>query len=165
MMMEIKVKNLKGNGIPVTFGPISTPEKFKIDLLSEAYKRLEIGTMDFNEFSLVIGDRLGENPYPVTDRATMPPNYLCEGSVWVNLYSPDGRYGNIALVPHLHRSDAHHNFWLYWTDFDGSKDSDNQISGHQIPINEPVVVSIRCGAENRKGTISVKSFIPKREEE
>lgn len=77
--MKIKVKDLRGNGVPVTFGPVSDPDRFRIDLLTEAQKRLTLGTFDLNDFRLVVGDRLGENPYPVTDRATMPPNYQCAG--------------------------------------------------------------------------------------
>lgn len=87
--MEIKVRDLKGKGVPIEFGPVSDCKKFRINLLDEAQRRLSIGTCDINDFELIIGDRLGENPYPVTDRATMPPDYLCEGSVWLSLYSPN----------------------------------------------------------------------------
>lgn len=163
--MEIKVKDLKGKGIPVEFGPISDCKKFRIDLLYEAQQRLSIGTADLNDFKLNIGDRLGENPYPVTDRATMPPDYLCEGSVWLNFYNPDGRFANIALVPHLHKSDAHHNFWLYWTDFDGTKGSEDRIPGHQIPVDELVAVSISCGLQNLRGIIKVKNDTSKEKKE
>jgi hypothetical protein len=155
-LSEIRVKDVGGNGVPVSFGPVSCPGKFRIDLLAEARERLSSGTFDFNEFQLVIGDRLGENSYPVTDRATMPPNYLCEGSVWLALFRPDGRDAVMGLVPHLHKSDSHHNFWLYWQDFDGSKGACKRVPGHQIPVDEPVVVSISCGEETRNGTVIVK---------
>lgn len=156
--MKLKVKDLKGRGILVVFGPASNPERFKIDLLEEARQRLSFGTIDLNELELEIGDRLGEKPYPITDRTTMPPTYLCEGSVWVNFYTPDGKYANISLVPHMDKTETppHHNFWLYLTDFDGRKGSDKRISGHRIPIDEPIIISISCGEETRKGTITLK---------
>lgn len=154
--METKVRDLRGKAVPVTFGPIADPDKFHIDLLAEAQKRLTLGTFDFNDFIPVIGDRLGENPYPVTDRATMPSNYQCEGSVWLALYRPDGKDAGIGLVPFLHASDSHHNFWLYWSDFDGSKDATKYIPGHQIPIGEPVVVRIALGQDIRSGIIVVR---------
>jgi hypothetical protein len=87
----------------------------------------------------------------------MPPTYLCEGSVWVNFHTPDGGYANISLVPHMHETNLpHHNFWLYWTNFDGSKGADNQIPGHYIPADEPTSISINCGQETRKGTINLR---------
>lgn len=156
--MRIKVRNVKKSGVPVRFGPKSEPIKFKVDLLEEARKRLSIGFKEFDDLELEIGDRLDEKPYPKTDRATMPPTYLCGGSVWVNFYSPDGSCANVSLVPHLHKTvPPHHNFWLYWTDFDGSKYSEDHIPGHFIDTDEPVVVKIICGAEIRKGTLGIKS--------
>lgn len=153
----MKVKDLKGSGVPVVFGPASNQERFKIDLLEEARRRLSFGSTDLDEFELKIGDRLGGEPYSATDRATMPPAYLCEGSVWVNFYTPDGRYANISVVPHMHKTGPpHHNFWLYWTNLDGSKDSDNRIAGHSIPVDEPIFISISCGDETRKGMIDLK---------
>lgn len=154
--MEIRVRDLRRSGVPVVFGPISDANRFRIDLLEEAQKRLTLGTFDLNEFRLVIGDRLGENPYPVTDRATMPPSYQCEGSVWLTLYRPDGKGGGMGLVPFLHTDDSHHNFWLYWSDFDGSKGASKYIPGHQIPIDEPVAVRITCGQDIRNGTIVIR---------
>jgi hypothetical protein len=154
--MEIRVRDLRRNGVPVTFGPVSDPNRYRIDLLDEARKRLALGTFDLDDFRVVIGDRLGENPYPVTDRATMPPSYQCEGSVWLTLYRPDGKDANIGLVPFLHKDDSHHNFWLYWSDFDGSKNASKYIPGHQIPICEPVLVEITCGGDIRNGTIVVR---------
>jgi hypothetical protein len=154
--MKIKVKDLRGNGVPVTFGPVSDPDRFRIDLLTEAQKRLTLGTFDLNDFRLVVGDRLGENPYPVTDRATMPPNYQCEGSVWLSLYRPDGKDAGMGLVPFLHTNDSHHNFWLYWRDFDGSMGASRYVPGHQIPINDPVVIKIMCSQDIRTGTITVR---------
>lgn len=155
--MEARIRDLQGNGIPVIFGPVSDPDRFRIDLLDEARKRLTLSTFDLNDFQVVIGDRLGENPYPVTDRATMPPNYQCEGSVWVTFYRPDGKDASIGLVPFLHTDDSHHNFWLYFSDFDGSKDASRCIPGHQIPIDEPIAITIICGRDIRSGTIVVRS--------
>jgi hypothetical protein len=156
--MEIKVKDLKEKAILVKFGPISNSEKFKIDLLEVARRKLSIDREDFNELELKIGDRLGESPYRKTDRTTMPLTYLCEGSVWVNFCSPDNRWANVSLVPFLHGAlSPHHNFWLYWTDFDGSKDCDKHIAGHFISKDEPIAISITCGEEIRKGTIDVRS--------
>ena len=161
--MRIKVKDLKGSGVPIRFGPISDPEKIEIDLLEVARQRFSINTIDFNELELEIGDRLGEKPYPDTGRAIMPPTYLCEGSVWLNFYNPDGRYANVSLVPHIdetghrHSIPPHHNFYLYWTNFDGSTGSDKDIRGHMIPKDEPIVISIMCGKEVRKGTIDVET--------
>ena len=162
--MEMKVKALKGEGVPVIFGPKSNPEIFKIDFLVEARRRLSVGTMDFDECELEIGDRLGGKPYATTDRArAMPQTYLCEGSVWLNFISPDGRRANISLVPHLDRTGhgraslpIHHNFDLYWTDFDGSPGFERGIPGHFILVNEPIVIRMSCGEETRKGTITVK---------
>jgi hypothetical protein len=154
--METRARDLRGNGVPVTFGPVSDASRFRIDLLEEAQRRLAFGTFNLDDFRLVIGDRLGENPYAVTDRATMPPSYQCEGSVWLTLYRPDGKDAGIGLVPFLHTDDSHHNFWLYWRDFDGSKDASKCIPGHQIPIDEAVVVKITCGPDIRSGTIVVR---------
>ncbi len=147
----------------VRFGPLSDPEKFEIDLLEEARRRLSLNTIDdFDELELEIGDRLRERPYVNTGRSVMPSQYLCEGSVWLNFVSLDGRYANISLVPlmdetgHGHGLHPHHNFWLYWTNFDGSIDSDRSISGHRISTGEPIVISIISGKEVRKGTIDVK---------
>jgi len=151
----MEIKELKRGSIPVRFGPVSNPEKYEIDLLEVAFRVLSIE--DYDKVDLEIGDRLGESPYSDTDRASMPPTYLCEGSVWVNFYSRDGRYANVSLVPHLHGAvPPHHNFWLYWTDFNGSKDSDDRIPGHRIPTSEPIAVSINWGKETRKGTISIE---------
>jgi len=154
--METKARDLRGSGVPVTFGPISEVDRFRIDLLDEAYRRLTFGTFDPNDFRLVIVDRLGENPYRVTDRTIMPPNYQCEGSVWLTVYRPDGKEAGIGLVPFLHTDDSHHNFWLYWRDFDGSIDATRYIPGHQIPVDKPVVVKIACGPDVRVGTIVVR---------
>lgn len=154
--METRVRDLFGSGVPVTFGPISEVNRFRIDLLDEAQRRLTFGTFDLNDFRLTIGDRLGENPYRVTDRATMPPNYQCEGSVWLTVYRPDGEEAGIGIVPFLHTDDSHHNFWLYWRDFDGLKGATKCIPGHQIPIDEPVIVKIACGQDVRSGTIIVR---------
>lgn len=154
--METKVRDLRGSGVPVTFGPLSDPNRFSIDLLNEAQRRLTLGTFDLNEFRIVIGDRLGENPYPVTDRATMPPSYQCEGSIWLTLCRPDRKEASIGLVPFLHTDDSHHNFWLYWSDFDGRKNASKYIPGHQIPIDEPVLVKVTCGRDTRNGTIVVR---------
>ena len=111
---------------------------------------------------LEIGDRLTDRPYSDTGRATVPPDYLCEGSVWLNFYdTKGGSYANISLVPHLdetrHRNDLHphHNFYLYWTDFDGTPGVEKDIPGHIIPVNEPIIISVSCGQETRKGTIRV----------
>ena len=159
--MRMKVKDLKRTGVLVRFGPISDPEKFEIDLLEEAHKRFPLKLQNINELELEIGDRLGESLYPNTGRALMPPRYLCEGSVYVNFYSL-GRYANVCLVPlmdetgHGHSIPPHHNFWLYWTDFDGEIGSDKNILGHVISKDEPVAISISCGKEVRKGTIGVK---------
>lgn len=160
--MRIKAKNLRGSGVPIRFGPLSEPEKFQIDLLEEACLKFSLDLVDIDEVELEIGDRLGEKPYADTGRAIMPQNYLCEGIVWLNFYSPDGRYANISLVPHMDERrhiptiHPHHNFALYWTDFDGSLGYDDHISGHLIPKTEPVVITIICGKEIRKGTIDVK---------
>ena len=160
--MRIKVKDLKGKGVPVRFGPISDPEKFEIDLLEVARQRFSLKLKDINELELEIGDRLEERPYPNTGRSIMPLNYLCEGSVWVNFCSLDGRYANVSLVPHMdetghrHSISPHHNFWLYWTNFDGSIGSDKHIPGHMISKDEPIAISIICSKEVRKGTIDVK---------
>jgi hypothetical protein len=154
--VKITVRDLQGKGVPVTFGPVDQPNKFEIDLLVEAQRRLTLGTFKLDDFQLVIGDRLGESPYPVTDRTTMPPNYQCEGSVWLSLYRPDGRDAGIGVVPFLHKSDTHHNFWLYWRDFDGSKDATKYISGHQIPIDDPVVIKITLAQDVRTGTIAIR---------
>ena len=164
LTMRRKVKDLKGSGVSVRFGPLSDPKKFEIDLLEEARRRLSLNTIDdFDELELEIGDRLGERPYTDTGRAKMMPlQYPCEGSVWLNFVSLDGRCANISVVPfmdetgHGHSLPPHHNFYLYWTNFDGSIDSDKRISGHRISIGEPIVISIICGKEVRKGTIDVK---------
>ena len=156
------MKNLKGSGVPVRFGPLSDPERFEIDLLEEAYQRFGVNTTDFNELELEIGDRLGEKPYSDTGRAPMPPTYLCEGSVWLNFYSPDGRCANISFVPHWDETQhipgihPHHNFWLYWTDFNGSIGSTSHIPGHVIHKDEPIEISLICGEQIRKGTLDVK---------
>jgi hypothetical protein len=160
-MTQIKVKDLKGTGVPVRFGPLSDPEKYKIDLLEEARQRFSVSAIDFDELELEIGDRLEDKPYSDTGRARMPPSYLCEGSVWLNCYTPDGKYANIALVPfldkteHRHGEFPHHNFYIYWTDLMGQEGSERRISGHKIPVDQPVVVSISCDTETRKGTIKV----------
>ena len=161
--MPTKVKDLKGSGVLVRFGPESDPEKFKIDLLEVARRSLSLKAInDFDE--LEIGDRLGDKPYSDTGRARggMPPHYLCEGSVWVNFYCLDGRSANVSLVPHMHETGyrrgepPHHNFWLYWTNFDGSIGSDMDIPGHTISKDEPIVISITCDKEVREGTINVE---------
>lgn len=160
--MKMNVKDLKGSGVQVIFGPICNPEKFEIDLLEVAHQRFAVNTIDFNELELEIGDRLGERPYPHTGRAIMPRTYLCEGSVWLNFYDPEGRCANVSLVPHfdetghIHSIHPHHNFWLYWTDFDGRIGFDNRIPGHMIQKDETIVISIMCGKEVRKGTIAVR---------
>ena len=154
--MKTKVRDLRETTALVTFGPESEPEKFEIDLLKYAVSLLSID--DLGEVEVEAGDRLGETPYSQTDRAPMPLAYLCEGSVWLNFCSPDDRYANISLVPHLDQTmhgalSPHHNLWLYWTDFDGSQGSSKHISGHHIPADEPVSISISWGREIRKGTI------------
>jgi len=164
--MRIKVKDLKGSGIPVRFGPISQPEKYEIDLLDVAHLKLSLETIDdLDEVELEIGDRMGEIPYADTGRAkkTMPLTYLCEGSVWLNFIAPEGEYANISLVPHMdttgHRAGMHphHNFYIYWTDFDGCSGCDKNIPGHTIPKGEPVAISIICGKDVRKGTIDIRT--------
>ena len=150
--MEIKVKDLKERTVPVRFGPVSDPEKFKIDLLESAKRLLSI--KDFDEIKLEIGARLSESPYSDTGRHHMSLNYLCEGSVWLNFDSNDS-YANISLVPHLHSTAVppHHNFYLYSTDFDGSTSSDKKIPGHCIPTDEPIAISITLDKETLKGTL------------
>ena len=163
--MKIKIKKLRGPSVPVIFGPMTDPERYKIDLLKEAFKRSLIHTVDFNKLELEIGHRLGEKPYADTGFAKkgMPLTYLCEGSVWLNFHQPDGSFANISLVPHFHdtrykdNEPPHHNFWLYWTNFDGSRGSDYHIPGHRIPVIEPVVISIMCGKEIHKGIINIKT--------
>jgi len=164
--MRIKVKDLKGSGVPVRFGPISHPEKYEIDLLDVARGKLSLEMInDFNEVELEIGDRLGGIPYADTGRAKkpMPPTYLCEGSVWLNFYAPEGECANISLVPHMdttgHKADMHphHNFYTCWTDFDGYLGCDKNIPGHSIPKGEPVAISIICGEDVRKGTIDIRT--------
>ena len=159
----MKVKDLDGKGVLVRFGPLSDPERFQIDLLEVARQKSLFKLKDINELELEIGDRLGERPYPNTGRTMMPPTYLCEGSVWVNFCTDDGRYANVSLVPHLDRSGhrdsvpVHHNLYIYWTDFAGKPYCDKQIPGHVISKDEPIVITIICGKEIRKGTIDVKS--------
>ena len=158
------MKELKERGVPVKFGPASQPEKYEIDLLEVAKLKLSLDTIDdFDEAELEIGDRLPQRPYADTGRATMPPTYLCEGSVWLNFHSSEGLSANIGLVPHIdttrHLPDLHphHNFRIYWTDFNGSIGSTDRIPGHLVPKDEPVAISIICGKEIRKGTIDVRT--------
>ena len=158
--MEIKLNDLKRKEITVTFGPLSNPQQFSINMLEEAQRRLQFSS-DFNDLRLDVGMRLGEEPYSDTGRAKkgMPPRYLCEGSVWLNFYAPNGEFANVCLVPHLdktgHSGKPHHNFCLYLADFDGSTKLEKKIEGHTVPIDEPITISIEDGNGRiiRKGTI------------
>jgi hypothetical protein len=163
--VEVRVRDVSGKGIPVMFGPISKPDEYKIDFLKVARDSLSIGAVNFNECTVEIGDRLGEEPYSEIGRAKkgMRPTYLYEGSVWVNFYSPDGKTANVSLVPHLDKTghlpaiNPHHAFWIYSTDFNGRENSTDKINGHIISTKEPVVVSMTLGNETRKGTIPIRS--------
>lgn len=156
--------DLAQEGVIATFGPLLNPEQFKIDLIEEATRRSLIKREYFSVLEVEVGHRLEEEPYSEKGFSTrgMPNHYLYEGSIWLNVFHPNGSVGNISLVPHFHDTYSsvtdppHHNFWLRWTHFNGRKGSDNQIDGHKISVNIPVIMKVTYGKNEYKGKMEAK---------
>ena len=152
--MKFKLDDLKERNIPVVFGPRSNPDKFRIDLLERSFRILSLE--NYSEIGLEMGIRLGESPYSHVGRTYMPPSYLCEGSIWLNFINHNGDYANMSLISFLDSKDDHHNFYLWWENFDGTQDyckDSRRIPGHQIPTDEPIEVKITFDEKIIKGTI------------
>lgn len=139
-----KIGDLKTKNLKVEYGPVSDPKRSCIDFLVELNCRLP-ANYEVDDLRVNVIDYIPPQPYPKTDRSSMPPHYLCGGSLGFNFYDPLGRKASLYLVDFFH-SPHHHNPWLWGWDFDNNPIHDKTIPDHDnIPISDDMSVTLTFG--------------------
>jgi hypothetical protein len=83
-------------------------------------------------------------PYPKTAlKENMPPEYLCMGSLWVNLYKPNNQTDTLAISVYRdlrgHIPVDHYNLFLQY-EVDGVKKHTDKIPNRHIPLGDGVIM-------------------------
>ena len=152
----MKLRELKTKKILVKYGPLENPDKYTIDVLKyykeNVYDRICNRDYPIEDTEISYASYLSRVPYSETDRATMPPEYLCMGSLSVAFQAPSRSISPFAFVDFWHTTAKrpHHNTYVYWRKPDDStKDCySKDIDGHdEIPLEEDIVVSLTIADE------------------
>lgn len=142
--MKIHIYNKK---VIFKYGPLHTTD----DRLS---------TLDVKEWYERLGGKIRSNteidfasffpgkPYGKTAlTSTMPSTYLCEGSIWVNFYQPNGRTHILALSVyrdtsgHCPSMGNHFNLFLQYQ-IDDKPNHTSEIPNRHISLKDGVVIKL-----------------------
>ena len=152
----MKISELNPKEIKIKYGPIDEPDKYTIDVLGmyveEIYKGYYKEDHLLDDTDINYTSNLSSIPYSKTDRSTMPPWYLCMGSLPVYFRSPSGSVSPFALVVFRHddKENQHLNTYVWWRKPDGSSNKcfTKDIHGHDdIALEKDIAVSLVLGEE------------------
>jgi hypothetical protein len=133
--------------------------QYSLDLLKPEYLGL-VGIGNLSDIERIeISTHFPPELYSETDRAKMPPDYLCLGSGSAVFHCADGQTCYICLVGFydIGSKPNHNNFWLWGRKKDGEWVHEKKIGeGHVIPVSEDVQIKIILNNQEKTAIIKGK---------